>query len=82
MVKVIVRKIDSKKNARRRTIAKTHIRDASGKPAGYFTIDTRSPTFEDDLTRVYKANVAKARSENKKFFGAPDRAGRFTSRMK
>ncbi len=82
MVKVIIRKIGVKTPPRRHAIAKTHVRDASGKLAGYFTIDAKSPTFEDDLTRVYKSNVSKARSENIKRFGAPDRTGRFTRRMK
>jgi hypothetical protein len=82
MVKVVVRKIDAKKRTRRSSIAKTRVRDASGKIVRYFTIDARSPTFEEDLTRVYKSNVSKARSENKKRFGAPDRAGRFIHRMK
>jgi hypothetical protein len=82
MVKVIVRKLGTKKRPRRNTIAKTRVRDASGKAADYFTIDAKSPTFEDDLTRLYKENVSKARSENKKLFGVPDRTGRFIQSSK
>jgi hypothetical protein len=77
MVKVILRKLDAKKGPRRRAIAETRVRDASGNIVRYFTIDATSPTFENDLTHVYKSNVSKARAENKKLFGNPDRAGRF-----
>jgi hypothetical protein len=82
MVKVVVRKLDGKKRSRRSAIAQTRVRDASGKVVRYFTIDAKSPTFEDDLTRVYKSNVSNARSENKRLFGVPDRAGRFINRTK
>lgn len=36
------------------------------------TIDATSPTFGDDLRRIFEKNVAKARRENKKKFGSPD----------
>ena len=78
MVRVVIRKINGKAGKRRKsTIAKTRVRDASGKVVRYFTIDANGPTFEEDLTHVYRSNVSKARIENKKLFGLPDRAGKF-----
>ena len=35
-------------------------------------LDPHSPTFIDDLTRIFQSNIAKARRENKKLFGSPD----------
>jgi hypothetical protein len=73
MDKVIVRKISAKKgNPRQKAVAKTHIRNSAGKLIQFFTIDAGSPTFKDDLTYVYQANVATAREENKKLFGSAD----------
>jgi hypothetical protein len=37
-----------------------------------YTVDANSPTFDDDLTYVYKTNVANARRENEKLFGSAD----------
>jgi hypothetical protein len=37
-----------------------------------YWIDANSKTFTDDLTAVFKKNVAKARRENKRLFGSPD----------
>lgn len=82
MVKIVLRKVDGRKRSRRSAIAQTRVRDASGHVVRYFTIDAKSPTFEDDLTQVYKSNVSKARSENKRLFGNPDRAGKFIRRKK
>jgi hypothetical protein len=73
MVKVLVRKLNLRKGKRRQSSpATTSVRDSKGKLSRFFTIDVTSPTFEDDLTFVYKRNVAKARSENRKLFGSPD----------
>lgn len=38
-----------------------------------FTLDTSSKTFGDDFTFVFEKNVAKARRENKRILGVPDR---------
>jgi hypothetical protein len=35
-------------------------------------LDPHSPTFTDDLTRLFQRNIARARRENKKLFGSPD----------
>ena len=73
MVKVLVRKLNLGKGKRRQAApATTSVRDSKGKLSRFFTIDVTSPTFEHDLTFVYKRNVAKARSENRKLFGSPD----------
>ena len=73
MVKVLVRKLNLRKGGRRYAApASTLIRDSKGKISRVFTIEVTSTTFENDLTFVYKKNVAKARSENKKLFGSPN----------
>jgi hypothetical protein len=73
MVKVVVRKLKLGSGKRRgNTLERTSVRDSKGKISQFFTIDVKSPTFESDLAFVYKRNVAKARSENKKLFGSPD----------
>jgi hypothetical protein len=77
MVKVVVRKLDAKNGKRREAPpARTAVRDSKGKVSHFFTIDVNGPTFENDLTFVYKHNVAKARNENKKLFGSRDGAKR------
>jgi hypothetical protein len=38
------------------------------------TLDSGSESFGKDFTRVFGANVRKAREENKRVTGAPDRA--------
>ena len=74
MAKVVVRKIAVKKSkpGTRAGVKKTHARDSAGQPMQVYTIDARSPTFGDDLTYVYQANVATARNENRKLFGSED----------
>lgn len=42
------------------------VRDANGKLTTVLSIDANSPTFESDLTYVFKKNVAAARRKNKK----------------
>lgn len=83
MVKVVVKKLSANKRAHRgRAVSKTRVRDSSGKLVQVFTIDADSPTFDDDLTYAYKANVARARRENKKMFGSPDGFEKLAHRMK
>jgi hypothetical protein len=36
------------------------------------SLDVTKPTFTDDLTAIFRRNIAKARRENKKLFGSPD----------
>jgi len=35
-------------------------------------LDPHSPTFNDDLTRLFQKAIDKARRENKRLFGSPD----------
>jgi hypothetical protein len=35
-------------------------------------LDPHSPTFDDDLTRLFQRSIDRARRENKKLFGSPD----------
>jgi hypothetical protein len=74
MDKVVVRKIGTKKRkpGTRAGIKKTIARDAAGQSMQIFTIDARSPTFGDDLTSVYQANVATACLRKRKLFGSED----------
>jgi len=73
MVKVVVRKLKLGTAKRRpKSLVSTSVRDSKGKVSQFFTVDTKSRTFENDLTFVYKRNVAKARSENTRRFGSPD----------
>ena len=48
------------------------VRNSEGKLVRVLSIDANSASFIDDLTTVFKKNVAKARHENTKFFGSPD----------
>ncbi len=70
-VKVARLKTKSGKS-RPRSVGKAVARDSSGRLMDIFTLDANSPTFDDDLTFVYRSNVAKARRENVKLFGSPD----------
>jgi hypothetical protein len=47
--------------------------NSEGKLVEILTIDSNSPYFSSDLHSVFQKNVAKARRENKKRFGSPDR---------
>lgn len=75
MVKVVVGELGSKKSAKNRPpahVKKQQLRASSGRTVRVFTIDANSPTFDEDLTYVYSANVAHARRENRKMFGSSD----------
>jgi hypothetical protein len=54
------------------SVGKTVARSASGRMMDIFTLDASSPTFDDDLTYVYRSNVANARRENQRLFGSAD----------
>jgi hypothetical protein len=54
-------------------VVKKTVAGADGKRLKVLTIDANSATFSSDLTKVFKSSVAKARRENKKRFGSPDR---------
>jgi hypothetical protein len=58
---------------RKTGVSKKRFKDASGKFAHVTVLDANAATFGTDLLQVFKDNVAKARKENKRLFGSPDR---------
>lgn len=73
MSKVKVAKLRSKAGNRLpKAVSRKVIRSSSGRFMDVFTVDANSPTFEDDLTYVYRANVIGARRENERLFGSAD----------
>jgi hypothetical protein len=56
-------------------VSKKRFRNASGKYAQLTVLDANSATFGTDLLNVFRANVAKARRENKRLFGSLDGVG-------
>ncbi len=77
MAKVVISNLAAKTRERAKkkstAVAEKRIRDRSGQLVVMRTVDMSSPTLADDLTYVFKGNVAKARRENKRLVGAPDR---------
>jgi hypothetical protein len=61
-----------KTRGRKSSVREKTLRDSEGRAVRVLTIDANSPTFSDDLTVVFRRNVAKARRENKKLFGSAD----------
>jgi hypothetical protein len=60
------------RNGRRMRALEQRMRRPDGQIVRVVPIDLQSPTFDDDLTRIFQRNIAKARRENKKLFGSPD----------
>jgi hypothetical protein len=62
----------AKTKARRQkgSVREKTLRDSEGRTVRVLSLDANSETFSDDLTLVFRRNVAKARRENKKLFGA------------
>jgi hypothetical protein len=54
------------------SVREKRVRDPNGKYVRVLCLDANSPTFTDDLTTVFRKNVARARRENKKLFGSAD----------
>jgi hypothetical protein len=68
--------LNSKTKQSRRP-GKTTVAGKAGRRSGraitrILDLDVSKRTFTDDLTRIFKRNIAKARRENKKIFGSPD----------
>ncbi len=88
MTRVIVEKLVPKKLASRKTASKKsskapptsivtkNLHRPSGERVRILSIDANSPTFGNDLSIVFRRNVAKARRENTKKFGSPDRVSK------
>lgn len=71
MADVTVAEIKTPKQRRRKSSVREKIlRDSEGRAIRVLSLDANSATFSDDLTLVFRRNVAKARRENKKLFGS------------
>jgi hypothetical protein len=53
---------------------KKRFKASSGKYAQVAVLDANTASFGSDLLKVFTENVAKARKENMRLFGSPDRA--------
>lgn len=78
MAKVVITKLKAK-TAREigpagGAVTTKRVDDGSGRYTTLRTLDSGSESFGRDFTRVFGANVKKAREENKRLTGAPDRA--------
>lgn len=83
MVTIVVKKLDrNNKVSGRKAVSEKRARSSDGKVTRTYTIDAASPTFELDLTAVYQANVASARTENSRLFGSADGFLKSSSRPK
>ena len=63
MAKIIVAPI---KSGKKTSVTTKRIRSAAGSMLTVRTVDANSPTFSDDISYVFKKNVAKARRAAKK----------------
>jgi hypothetical protein len=71
MTEVTIAEIKQPKaRGRKSSLREKILRDSAGRAVRVLTLDANSATFSDDLTLVFRRNVAKARRENKKLFGA------------
>lgn len=53
-------------------IQKRYVHGPKGKPLELFDIDSNDDSFEDDLTRVFSLNIARAHKANTAIFGSSD----------
>ncbi|HEU5016656.1 MAG TPA: hypothetical protein VFT69_01660 [Pseudolabrys sp.] len=72
MAKVIIKDL-AKSLPKRSRISEKRVVNREGKVVAIPTVDSNSPHFSSDLHRLFQRNVAKARRENKRRFGSPDR---------
>lgn len=79
VTRVVYRELGPKPGSRRGkqaasgSVVEKLVVGADGKAFKIATIDANSASFSSDLHQVFARNVAKARRENKKKFGSPDR---------
>jgi hypothetical protein len=75
LAKVIVRKLDRAPvgEAGQGSLVQKRVIGPDGRSAKIWTIDANSSSFSSDLRLMFEKNVAKARRENTKRFGSPDR---------
>jgi len=60
----------------RASVKEKRVKGADGKLRTLLTIDANSPTFDSDLTYVFKKNVARARQQNSKIAKPAPRAAK------
>ena len=75
MTRVIVKKLATGKRTKSAAASVTTklVHKPGGQRVRILSVDANSPTFGTDLSAIFERNVAKARRENKKKFGSPDR---------
>jgi hypothetical protein len=77
MARVLFKSLnDTKLRARKGAkgaVTEKRVRGPDGRLVKVLAIDAHSPTFSEDLSYVFKKNVARARRENKKLPGTPNR---------
>lgn len=61
------------KRPKKTAVVKKRFKASSGKYAEVTVLDANTATFGTDLLKVFRENVAKAREENTRLFGSPDR---------
>jgi hypothetical protein len=61
------------KRQKRVAVGTKRFKAASGRYERVAVLDANSATFGADLLQVFRENVAKARRENIRLFGSPDR---------
>lgn len=73
MAKIVIAQLNPKASASRKTgVTEKRVRDLEGQVKTLRTVDLNSRTFGEDLTYVFRKNVAKARRDNKKIIGTTD----------
>lgn len=73
MTKVTVRKLTLAPSEG--SVRQKRVFTQAGEQASVPVIDANSGSLTADLQRLFKRNVAKARRENRRLFGSPDRVG-------
>jgi hypothetical protein len=74
VARVVLRKLVRKAAKGGKTsVIKKRVFNAAGQPVRILSVDSNSDSFSKDLHTIFVRNVAKARRENKKRFGSPDR---------
>jgi hypothetical protein len=54
-------------------VARTkHVRGPKGKQVKLFAVDSNDDNFDEELTHVFRLNIASARQANTAIFGSPD----------
>ncbi len=72
LAKVVVSKLNPPARTENGSVTAKRVRDSEGKLRTIRTLNVGSATFGDDLTYVFRKNVAKARRENKQVVGSTD----------